>query len=79
MPAGVRDDLLDDLAHLERVPVALVVVDVAAGERGLIEMPGEDLLVERQRIEPIRVVLHDGRIVDLFEQVTAFHQSSIFS
>ena len=45
----VREDLFEDLAHLERVAVALVVVDVAAGERRLIEVPGQDLLVERQR------------------------------
>ena len=48
MPAGVRQDLLEHLAHLERVPVALVVVDVAAGERRLVEVPGQDLLIQRQ-------------------------------
>ena len=79
MPVGVRQDLFEDLAHLERVPVALVVVDVAAGERRLVEVPRQNLLVERQRVESVRVVLHDGGVVDLFEQVRAFHQISIFS
>ena len=31
---GMRDDLLEDVAHLEVVGVALVVIDVASGERG---------------------------------------------
>ena len=35
----MRDDLLEDAAHLERVAMLLVVEDVAAGDRRLVEMP----------------------------------------
>ena len=75
----VRDDFFQQLAHLERRAVALVVVDVAAGKRGLVQVPGKDLLVSRQRFKPVRVALHHRGVVDLFEQVLSFHQSSIFS
>ena len=65
----VRDQRLEQVAHLEVVAVALVVVDVPAGQRRLVEVPHEHLLVERQGREPIGVELHDRRIVDAFEQV----------
>ena len=53
----------------EVVAVALVVVDVAAGERRLIEVPDEHLLLERQRGEAVGIELHDGGIVHPLEQV----------
>ena len=40
---AVRQDRLEHRAHLEVVRVALVVIDVAPGDRGEIEMPDEDL------------------------------------
>ncbi len=49
----------------------LVDEDVAAGERGLVEVPDQRLLLERQRREPVRIELHDGRVVDALEQVLA--------
>ena len=63
----MRDDGLEDLSHVEGVRVALVVVDVAAGKCRLIQIPGENLLVDRQSIESIRVVLHHCSVIDLFE------------
>ncbi len=41
----VRTIALEHVAHLEAVRVALVVEDVAARERRLVQVPGQDLLV----------------------------------
>ena len=49
----------------------LIEEDVAAGDRRLVEVPDERLLLERQRREAVRVQLHDRRIVDALEQVLA--------
>jgi hypothetical protein len=68
-PLRVRDDGLEDRAHRQVVTVALVVVDVAAGQGSLVEVPHEHLLGEWQHVEAVGVQLHDGRVVDLFEQV----------
>src|ERR1019366_426158 len=57
--------------HLEIVRVALVVEDVAPGERCLIEMPDERLVFEWQLAESVRIDLHDRRVVYPFEQVLA--------
>ena len=65
------DDLLEDAAHLERVAMLLVVEDVAPGDGGLVEMPDERLLLERQRREPVGVQLHHRGVVDPLEQVLA--------
>ena len=65
----VGDDLLDDAAHFERIAMLLVVEDVAAGDRGLVEMPDQRLLAQRQAGEPVRVELRDGGVVDPLEQV----------
>ena len=51
--------------------MTLVVIDVAAGERGLIQMPDQRLLLQRQLVEAVRIQLNDGRIVDLLEQIGA--------
>ena len=72
----MREDGLEHVAHLEAVLVSLIVVDVAPGERGLVEMPDERLFLERQRGESIGIQLHDRRVVDLFEQVSADWQSA---
>ena len=65
----VREDRFEHVAHLEAVLVALVVVDVAPGDRRLVEMPDQRLFLERQRGESVGIQLHDRRFVDLFEQV----------
>ena len=65
------DDLLEDVSHLERVLVLLIDVDVATSNRGLVQMPDQDLVVEREVLESIRVQLHDRRIVHSFEQILA--------
>ena len=67
----MREDLLEHVAHLQVVRVALVVVDVAAGERRLVQVPDEHLLIERQRVEAVRVQLHHRRLVHALEQVLA--------
>ena len=36
-----------------------------------VQMEDELLLLERQRLEPVRIELHDGRIVHSLEQVLA--------
>src|SRR6185436_20852034 len=38
----VREDRLEDRAHLEVVRIALVVIDIPAGDRRQIEVPDED-------------------------------------
>ena len=70
-PVGVREDRFEDVAHVQAVGVALVVVDVAAGQRRLVEMPDQDLLLERQRGESVGIELHDRGIVDPLEQILA--------
>ena len=67
--AGVRQDALEHRAHLEVVGVALVVVDVAAGERRQIEVPGQQLLAQRQAAEAVGVDLHDGHVVYVLEKI----------
>ena len=62
-------DLLEQPPDAEVMAMALVVIDVAAGERGLIQMPDERLLRERQLLEAVGVQLDDRRVVDLLEQV----------
>ena len=47
------------------------MIDVAAGERRLVEVIDERLLTQRQRRESVGVQLHDGGIVDLLEQIRA--------
>ena len=65
----VRQDFLEDVAHLEVVHVALVVIDVAACERGLIQVPDELLLFERELLEAVGVHLHDRCIVHSLEEI----------
>ena len=66
---GSVDDLLEDAPHFEREVMFLIDEDVASRERGLVEMPDQRLLPERQRAEAVGVQLHDGRIVHTFEQI----------
>ena len=68
---GVGEDLLEHVTHLEVVFVALVVEDVAPGERRLIEVPDQDLLLHRQLLEAVGVELHHGCVVDALEKVLA--------
>jgi hypothetical protein len=68
----VRQDLLEHLTHVEVVCVALVVIDVAPRDGGLIEVPDERLLAKRQRREPVGVELHDRGVVHALEQVLPF-------
>ena len=51
--------------------MSLVVVDVAAGDGGLIQMPDERLLAQRQRLEAVRIDLHHRRVVDGLEEILA--------
>ena len=69
MPVGMTQDLLEQVADAEVMAMTLVVVDVPAGERGLIQMPDEGLVLQVQLLEAVGVELHDRRIVDLLEQV----------
>ena len=68
-PRWMRQDLFEHVAHLQVVDVTLVVIDVPPGQRGLIQVPDQRLLAQRERVEPIGVQLHDGRFADLLEQV----------
>ena len=68
-PRRVPDDLLEHFPDAEVVAVALVVVDVTAGERGAVKMPDEGFLPQRQLLKAIGVQLHDRGIVNLLEQV----------
>ena len=57
--------------------VLLVVVDVAPGDRGLVEMPDERLVLQRQVAEGVGVQLHDRRFVDPLEQVFAIGRAAV--
>ncbi len=49
----MRDDLLEDASHFERQAMLLIDVDVASGEGGLVEMPDQRLLAQRQGAEAV--------------------------
>src|SRR5687767_3588828 len=65
----MSEDLLEQAPHAEIVAMALVVIDVAAGYGGAIQVIHERLLFERQLVEAVRIQLNHGRIVDLLEQI----------
>jgi hypothetical protein len=44
----MREDFLEKVAHLEVVGVALVVVDVAARQRGLVQVSRKDAVAQGQ-------------------------------
>jgi hypothetical protein len=67
----VGHDGLEQIAHLEVIPVALVVKDVAAGNRGLVQVPDQRFLSQGQGAEPIVVQLDHGRFAHALEQVLA--------
>ena len=68
---AVRQNRFENLAHLEPVGRDLVVVDIAARDRGLDEMPDERLLLERERREAVRIDLDDSRLINPLQQVLA--------
>ena len=47
--------------------MTLVVVDVPAGERRLVQVPDQHLLLQGQVGESIGVELHDRRVADPFQ------------
>ncbi|MCU0974647.1 MAG: hypothetical protein MUF80_11965 [Burkholderiales bacterium] len=53
------------------VGVALVVVDVAPGQRGLVQVPRQRLVSKREVRESVGVQLNDRRVLDALEQVRA--------
>ncbi len=55
--------------QVSRVP--LHVVNIPPRNRCLIQMPDQELLLERQILEPVGVKLHDGDIIDSFQQILA--------
>ena len=71
MPCGCETTASSEGAHFEGVAMPLVVVDVAAGDCGLIEMPDQRLLAKRQLVEAVRIDLHHRRIVNRLEEVLA--------
>ena len=71
-PDGMREDGLEHVAHVEVVRVPLVVKNIAAGDSRLVEMPDQDALIDRQRLETVGVQLHDRGFVDALEQILAF-------
>ena len=70
-PVRVGEDLLQQIAHRQAVTVALVEVDVAAGQSRLPQVPHQDLVVQRQLLETIGIQLDHGGVVDLLEQILA--------
>ena len=67
----VGKDLFEQLPYLQIVCIPLVVVDVATGERGLIQMPDEHLLAQRETLKAIGIQLDDRRIIDTLEEIPA--------
>ena len=69
--AAVDEELFEHLPHLQVVDVALVVEDVAPGERGMVQVPDEGLLAQGEGAEAVGVDLDDRRVVDALEQIRA--------
>jgi hypothetical protein len=67
----VGNDGLEQIAHLEVKTMALVVKDVAAGNRGAVQVPDQRFLAQGQGAEPVGVQLDHGRFADALEQVLA--------
>ena len=66
-PAG-RSPLALQWKMLVPGDVLINLKDVAPGNRRLVEMPDERLLLERQLAKPVRIHLHDRRVVHPLEQ-----------
>jgi hypothetical protein len=49
--------------------VPLVVVDIAPGNGGLVQVPHQRFLFQRELVEAVSVQLYHRGIVDLLEQV----------
>jgi hypothetical protein len=67
----VRDDGFEHVPHVQVVDVPLIEKNVASGDRRLVEVPNQNALLERQRIESLGVQLHDRRFVNSLEEVLA--------
>ncbi len=65
----MTQDQLEHAADAQVVAMPLVVIDVTARQRRLIQMPDERLLGEIQLLEAIGIELDDGGVVNLLEQV----------
>jgi hypothetical protein len=66
---SMRQHTFQQVANAQVMTVPLVVVDVAPGNRRLVEVPDKGLLLERQLVKAIGIQLDDGGFADLFEQV----------
>jgi hypothetical protein len=60
---------LEQPTNAQVVAMTLVVIDIATGERGLVQVPDQRLMRERQFLESVGVELDDRRVIDLLEQV----------
>jgi hypothetical protein len=69
--AGRPDDRFEHIAHLERVRVLLIEEDVAPGNRRLVEMPDQRLVLQRQLAEAVGIELHDRASSTQVEEVFA--------
>ena len=64
------EDLLEHPPDAEIVAVALVVINIAARQRGAIQVPDQRFLLHRQLLEAVGIQLDDGGVFDLFEEIT---------
>src|SRR6202011_5284326 len=64
------------VAHLEVVRVPLVIEDVAARQRRLIQMPDQNLVVQREIAKSVGVELDDGRLADALEEILPLRRGS---
>ena len=65
----VPQDLFEQAPHAEVETMTLVIIDIAPGDRRSIQVINHRLLVQRQRVEAVRIQLNHGRIVNLLEQI----------
>ena len=65
----MREDGFEHIAHLEAWRVLLIEEDVAAGQRRLVQVPDERLLLQWQPLETVGINLDDRRLADAFEQI----------
>jgi hypothetical protein len=64
-------DCLEHRAQHQVVHVALVVIDVAAGQRCLGQMPDQHLVPPLQPVEAVGMQLDEGCVPDAFQEVAA--------
>ena len=70
-PVRIGEDFLEDVTHLEVGGIPLIVVDVATRQGRPVQVPDQDLLVERKGRKPVGVQLRNSGVVHSLQQIFA--------